>query len=221
VFHRGQKYDIMILYFDKYSIFILGDYMVTSLIKKDYAVTTSHISIKSLLANVSLIKVGSRYKVHFIICDSNVDSYFELLIYDKHKIGMINELYNWLVKNSNNKIILKLKIEFIEELDVNDYNDNDNDINLSFKNDQVLKGAYCLYYQKYKLLVEEHKKLKFGKGTGLAVNFSEGVCRYLYSLNKNNQKTYDADDDYGFKYEIKSTIYEAGNVTINKKVEFD
>jgi hypothetical protein len=163
------------------------------------------------------ILVGNQYDITFRNANNeDINEIFQLSIICDFKIGRTTFLKEWIENNFDNGNSIA-KVNIIIDLT---YSAPAEDINHKYI-ESDLNSAYKDYYKTYKLLVEKHINLNFGRGTGIAVNFTEGLCRLINNLEIAKTKEYDAIDNDQKKYEIKSTIYEQGNVSINKDSNYD
>jgi len=83
------------------------------------------------------------------------------------------------------------------------------------------KKDFCRYYKQYKELSLIHQKLFISKARpNIPALYSESLCRFLFNMQKSNNKEYDAvlDDN---QIEIKATSSKSGTTSINPYSKFD
>lgn len=156
------------------------------------------------------LNVGSNFEVKIKYGENEVD--FQLGVISGFKLGGIKETKEWFKETFPEEFV---SAEVIIRLDSKVVDDSE-----SFPHIDDVK-SYKEYFMYYLELSKLHKKLGFGRGTTLATNFTEGICRKMFDLDKSGVKEYDALDKLGKEVEIKSSIYAKGNVSINKNLNFD
>ena len=85
----------------------------------------------------------------------------------------------------------------------------------------ITEEKYNSYFFALKCVFNLHKKHKFGKSPDIPSGFSESLCRHILELLKGSDRTNDAVDHDGVRFEIKATGTKEGKTTISNNNEFD